>query len=161
MTWWCNELRQLQPCYWPIFSGHDDVIKWQHFLPYWPFVKGIHWSLVNSPHEGQWREALIFFFICAWINGWVNSRKAGDLRCHRAHYDVTVMVYSSFNTSRVKLRDWHFNGLVQERYNSSALAMDFLAFSCIKALILTLSIPSFWVNMSCPACYHQPNSLAI
>ena len=30
------------------------------------------------------------FFICAWINCWVNNRKAGDLRCHRAHYDVTV-----------------------------------------------------------------------
>ena len=31
------------------------------------------------------------FFICIWINGWVNNREAGDLRCYRAHYDVTVM----------------------------------------------------------------------
>ena len=30
-------------------------------------------------------------FFCAWINGWVKNREAGDLRCHRAHYDVTVM----------------------------------------------------------------------
>ena len=31
-------------------------------------------------------------FICACINGWVvNNRKAGDLRRHHAHYDVTVM----------------------------------------------------------------------
>ena len=29
--------------------------------------------------------------ICAWINGWVNSGEAGDLRRHRAHYDITVM----------------------------------------------------------------------
>ena len=29
--------------------------------------------------------------ICAWINGWVNNREAGDLRRHRAHYDVIVM----------------------------------------------------------------------
>ena len=29
--------------------------------------------------------------ICVWINGWVNNREAGDLRCYRAHYDVTVM----------------------------------------------------------------------
>ena len=36
-------------------------------------------------------ELWCFFFICAWINGWVNNRKAGDLRRHRAHYDVTVM----------------------------------------------------------------------
>ena len=29
--------------------------------------------------------------ILAWSNGWVNYRDAGDLRRHRAHYDVTVM----------------------------------------------------------------------
>ena len=34
---------------------------------------------------------LWFFFICAWINGWVNNREAGDLRRNRAHYDVIVM----------------------------------------------------------------------
>ena len=26
-----------------------------------------------------------------WINGWVNNGEAGDLRRHRAHYDITVM----------------------------------------------------------------------
>ena len=53
---------------------------------------------VNSPHKGQWRGALLFSLICAWINGWVNSRKAGDLRHHRAHYDVTVM--GSFSSTK-------------------------------------------------------------
>ena len=72
---------------------HDDVIKWNHFPSYWPFVRGIHRSAVNSPHKGQWRGALMFSLICAWINGWVNSRKAGDLRRHRAHYDVIVMIH--------------------------------------------------------------------
>ena len=47
---------------------------------------------VNSPHKGQWREALMFSLICAWINGWENNREAGDLRRYRAHYDVIVMV---------------------------------------------------------------------
>ena len=46
---------------------------------------------MNSPHKGQWRGALMFSLIFAWINGWVNNREAGDLRRHRAHYDVTVM----------------------------------------------------------------------
>ena len=45
----------------------------------------------NSSHKGQWRGALMFSLICVWINGWVNSREAGDLRRYRAHYDVTVM----------------------------------------------------------------------
>ena len=51
------------------------------------------WSPVNSPHKGQWHEALMFLLICAWMNGWVNNREAGDLRCHRAHYDVTAMLF--------------------------------------------------------------------
>ena len=38
---------------------HDDVVKWKHFPRYWPFVRGIHWSSVNSAHQGQWRGALI------------------------------------------------------------------------------------------------------
>ena len=73
-------------------SSHDNVIKWKHFPRNWPFVLGIHWSPVNSPHKGQWRWALMFSLICAWINGWVNNREAGDLRRHRGHYDVNVMV---------------------------------------------------------------------
>ena len=28
--------------------SHDDVIKWKHFPHYWPFVRGIHRSPVNS-----------------------------------------------------------------------------------------------------------------
>ena len=31
------------------------------------------------------------FFICAWLNGWVNNGQAGDFRRHRAHYDFIVM----------------------------------------------------------------------
>ena len=46
---------------------------------------------VNSPHKGQWRGALMFSLICVWINGWENSREAGDWRRHRGHYDVNVM----------------------------------------------------------------------
>ena len=70
-----------------------DVIKWNNFPRYWSFVRGIHRSPVNSPHKGQWRGALMFYLISAWINGWVNNHEAGDLRRHYAHYDVTVMWY--------------------------------------------------------------------
>ena len=52
-----------------ISASHDDVIKWKHFPRYWPFVRGIHRSPVNSPHKGQWRGALMFSLICARING--------------------------------------------------------------------------------------------
>ena len=75
-----------------IILKHDDVIKWKYFPRYWPFVRGIHRSPVNSPHKCQWRGALMFPLICVWINGWVNNGEAGDLRHYRAHYDVTVMI---------------------------------------------------------------------
>ena len=65
---------------------HDDVIKWRHFPRYWPFVRGMHpW------HKSQWRGALMLSLIYAWTNGGASNREAGDLRRHRAHYDVTVM----------------------------------------------------------------------
>ena len=73
-------------------SLHDDVIKWKHFPRYWPFVRGIRRSPVNSPHKGQWRGALMFDVICAWINGGVKNREAGDLRRHRTHCDVAVIL---------------------------------------------------------------------
>ena len=76
-----------------ILQDHDDVIKWKHFPRYWPFVRGIHRSPVNSPHKGQWRRALMFSLIYVWIKGWVHNREAGDLRCYRTHYDVTVMIF--------------------------------------------------------------------
>ena len=34
----------------------------------------------------------MFSFICVWINDWVKNREAGDLRRHRGHYDVNVMI---------------------------------------------------------------------
>ena len=70
--------------------SHDDVIK--HFLHYWTFVRGIHRSPVNSLHKGQWRRSLMFSLICAWTNNWANNGDASNLRRHRAHYDVIVMV---------------------------------------------------------------------
>ena len=40
----------------------------------------------NSPvTSGHWHGTLMFSLICAWINGQVNNREAGDLRHHLAH----------------------------------------------------------------------------
>ena len=77
-----------------VLLKHDDVIKWKHFPRYWPFVRGIHRWPVNSPHKGQWRGALMFSFICVWINSWINNCEASDLRRYCAHYDVIVMAFS-------------------------------------------------------------------
>ena len=34
--------------------------------------------------------------ICVWTHGWTNNRDAGDLRRHRAHYEVAVIVLLSW-----------------------------------------------------------------
>ena len=91
---WCIEgfVQQVYCLYWRLHAfTHDYVIKWKHFPRYWPFVRGIHRSPVNSAHKGQWRGALMFTLIYVWTNGWLNNREAGDLRRYRAHYDVRVM----------------------------------------------------------------------
>ena len=61
-----------------VLVTHDDVIQWKHFQRYWLFVRGIHRPPLNSPHKVQWRGALIFSLIWAWINGWVNNPESGD-----------------------------------------------------------------------------------
>ena len=38
-------------------------------------------------------ELWCFLWAAPWIDGWVNNREAGDLRRHRTHYDVVVLVW--------------------------------------------------------------------
>ena len=106
---------------------HDDVIKWKHFPRHWPFVREIHRSPVNSPHKGQWRGALMFSLICTSTNGWANHRDDGDLRRHRAHYDVTVILswHHDMQTLSALLALWYkkvfkeTNGIYWESYRPS------------------------------------------
>ena len=57
---------------------------WRHqmktFCTLLAICAGIHRPPVNSPHQGQWRTALMFSLIYVWLNSWVNNREAGDLR---------------------------------------------------------------------------------
>ena len=59
----------------------------------------------NSPVTGKFpaqrpvTRSFMFSLICAWINGWVNNGEAGDLRRHRAHYDVAIMVTGALSSS--------------------------------------------------------------
>ena len=116
--------------YHPVYRCHDDVIKWKHFPRYWPFVRRIHQSPVNSPHKGQRRRALIFSLIGVWINGWVNNREAGDLRRYRAHYDVTVMDLGSLITRQI----------CKKTYVGSAAPDDFV-------------LNTLWITLQCEHHY--------
>ena len=91
----------------PVSRMHDDIIKWKHFPRYWPFVRGIHRSPVNSKYKSQWRGALVFSMICAWIYGLANKREAGDLRRHRAHYVARCNVNLSTYVNIVEYQYWY------------------------------------------------------
>ena len=100
-----SAIRQIM--YRPLSEKNNDDVIWR----YWPFVRGIHWWPVNSPHTGQWHAALIFSLICFWTHGWANNQDAGDLKCHHANYDVAVMLsmpYVSITYEPYLNRFWIF-----------------------------------------------------
>ena len=124
ITWFQLASLDSQRSAYGIDSSHDDVIKWKHFPRYWLFMRGIHRWPVDSTHKGQWRGALMFSFIRAWINGWVNNREAGDLRHHPAHYDVIVMCarYASLLVQSMSLDD---RSIMAHTNNNSYTARSF------------------------------------
>ena len=101
----------------------QHIWKWvQLRFPWWRHQMETFSALLaicagNSPHKGQWRGALVFSLICVRINSWVNNREAGDLRCHRAHYDVNAMFTDtgSFNT---KMSFWYRNSHHKDRIDA-------------------------------------------
>ena len=45
-----------------LYFNHIDVIKWKLFPCYWPFVRGIPRSPVNSPHKGPVMRVFMFLW---------------------------------------------------------------------------------------------------
>ena len=85
-------------------NGWQPDLHWPlSVMPWWRHQMEIFSALLaicagNSPVTGEFpaqspvtRSFDVFFFICSWINGWVNNHEFGYLRRHRAHYDVIVM----------------------------------------------------------------------
>ena len=69
----------------------DDVIKRKHFPRHWPFDRGIHQSLVDSPQRPQRRSFDVFFDLR--LNKRWNNQECRWFENHRAQCDVTVMCY--------------------------------------------------------------------
>ena len=132
-----------------IVIHHDDVIKWKHFPRNWQFVRGIHRSPVNSPHKGQWGGALMFPFICAGMNAWVNNREAGDLKRHRTHYDVTVCPISR----KAEAADIFYQGRQRPVYpirpNYGCWWCDDERIQGINSYTIGLRIRQFWLFENC------------
>ena len=50
------------------------------------------------PHKDQWCGALMLSLICAWINGWVNTRNAGDLNIGKINLPTHHLLMSCRST---------------------------------------------------------------
>ena len=78
----------------------------------------IHRSPVNSLVPGEFPAQRPETWSCdvsfdrAWIADWANNREAGDLRRHRAHYDVIVMT------------SWHSKCNCRRRHDDDDDALD-------------------------------------
>ena len=83
------------------YTSSKTLSWWRHQMEtcsaYWPFVRGIHRSLVNSPHKGQRCGALMFSLVCVWLNGGKSIVRLVILRRSCAHYDVIVMISIQLN----------------------------------------------------------------
>ena len=111
-------------------------------------MRGIHRWPVSFPYKGQWRRALVFFLICAWINSWVKNHEADDLRCHRAHYDVTVI----YPTKYVEIILSGTGGLFVHILNSLSHGECGFDFKCVISAAPTGDVPttSEWLTLLLP-----------
>ena len=76
-----------------VYSPHDTW--WRHQMETFSALLAL--CAGNSPVSGEFpaqrpvTRSFDVFFDRRQLNGWVNTREAGDLRRYRAHYDVMVM----------------------------------------------------------------------
>ena len=84
-------------------------------------------------------ELWLLSFICAWINGWVNNREAGDLKRHRAHYDATVILHQGVMTFGTRTKRFSaYDSVMPALEQLTLLTIYNLAASCVY-VIATLS----------------------
>ena len=71
---------------------YHNSIKWMHSRVTGPLCRkftGHRWIPLTKASDAE-----LWYFLWSMpnkISGWVNNRDARGLRCHRAHYDGTVM----------------------------------------------------------------------
>ena len=102
-----KEVQKLRNLEWTLFSkSYIDLysgIQTRGWSTWWRHQMQIFSALLaicagNSPVTGEFHaqrpvtQSFDVFFDLHLINSWVNNREAGDLRRHRVHYDVIVMV---------------------------------------------------------------------
>ena len=118
-------------------------------------------ALVHFPHKGQWRGALMISLISAWINGLVINRVAGDLRRHRAHYDITVMVYclmvdnSAIRELEIELKFWIKHCTPSQQWDCPYRIWSHGSTKCFffRGIMRFFPIKFIWILSACSTTY--------
>ena len=143
----CNDISQWTPLTYRITWWRHQMETFSALLA---ICAGNHRSMVNTPHKGQWHEALVFSLIFTWTYGWVNNREASDLIHHRAHYDVIVMGKIDWCHKTIKHNQAIFMCAVLRVYfmkHSSSLYPGV----CLQWTYNALYKPLV-MNLTCPGC---------
>ena len=107
--------------------------NWNIFRVTGPFggeFAGHRWIPLAKASDTELR---CFFDLC--LNGWANHQDAADLRHHRAHYDVTVMInpQSTHKYARSKL--------IHKRFEERVCGRDAVMRSVINMPSIFMIIP--------------------
>ena len=119
------------------------IIWWRHqmetFSVLLPTCVGNSTVPGEFPTQRPVMRSFDVFFICVWINSWVNNREASDLRVYRAHYDVTVMPENIIIDRRRKL---YFNSLIGNTRAFHKVSLNTKKHkTLIKYLCFTANVP--------------------
>ena len=92
-------------------------------------------------------ELWYFYLICTLINAWVNNREAGDLRRHRAHFDVILMVIQILYRAILCQNIWSYLDRwfphISRELNSQGFC-DLNINVVVKSIFYKISIMSSW-----------------
>ena len=83
-----------------ILGGRSVISWWRHQMETFSALlalceefTGHRWISHTKASDAE----LWCLLFCIWTNNWANKGNTGDLRCHRAHYDFTVMFCRLFH----------------------------------------------------------------
>ena len=91
LTWWCHPMESCSASL-ALRAGNSPVTG-------------------EFPTQSPVTRSFDVLFDLRLNNGWVNNRDAGDLRRHRAHYDVTVMA-------------WFYRGLIWNQVKIASVVIS-------------------------------------
>ena len=124
-------------CFYMITSSNGNLFRATG--PLCGELYGRWWILRTKATEA---ELWCFFLSAPWMNGWLNNCEVGDLRCHRAYYDIIEMCngYQSIHEFMSVIKCL----IVRKLFEFSTLSFDIVM--CSPTHYHTMELTQFMLN---------------